>query len=437
MDFRSTTAVEIKCGVCVLIILSNTIELIHIFRSQKRWTNAQILFVNLALIDAALGCISIMTISVSLSQKSNRPLALSIALTYLLYLNTCELTFLVLLLSIDRWIAVKWPLKRCELMTRKRLYIGIVLSWAISILWVTLVVFLQFMVKGTTWLYVSGILTIVQTLIMTYLYYSIFVSYRRSSKAVVTFGDTSSHLKSIIAQEGDSQSKREFIFNKLKGQRSASESTRSSGENKEAVRIIGKNVLVIGIGRVEKSEKNRYSIHQRHGLAEKSSGKSQLSEVSSLIICPDAQNVTNDGADKYQDISEKRNTTQGTFNKCKESKRAACSGQEYCSQQKEKEQYGIDDNYQDRLCKGKNVVIHMSNKEKRLLKFCFAIVVCFAYSYVSPIFVLILAFSQTGNVPIWLDNFVGISILCGSLWNPILYFINQFMGKRKTPRKME
>ena len=259
---------------------------------------------------------------------------------------------------------------------------------------------------------------------MTYLYYSIFVSYRRSSKAVITFGDTSSHSKPIIAQEEESQGKKEFIFKKLKGQWSVSKSTRSSEESKNVVRIVGKSVLVIGIGRVERSEKNRYRIHQRHGLAEKISyWESQLSEVSSLIIRSDAQNVTNDGAD----FREEKYDTED-FIKCKESKRTACSGQEYCSQQEEKKQYRTDDNFQDRLCKGKNV-IQMSDKDKGLLEFCFAIAVCFACSHISPIFMLILAFSRTGNVPVWLDSFAGINILCRSLCNPILYFMNQFMGR--------
>ena len=230
MDVMSTTGNNIKRGVRVLIVLFNNIELIHIFRSQKHWHNAHILFFNLASIDTALGCIGIVTYSVSLSQNLNR----------LFTLNTCESIFLALLLSIDRWIVVKWPLKYRALMTKKKLYIVIVLSWVLSILYTFQVATLRYILHNIIWLCVDGILTVVQTLIMTYLYYSIFALYRRSSKAIVTFGEISSHLKSSTAQEVESQSEKNVIVKKLKGQKSVSESSTSGGESKDTVKITGK-----------------------------------------------------------------------------------------------------------------------------------------------------------------------------------------------------
>ena len=429
MDAISTTGAEVIRGICILIVIFNTIEVIHIFRSQKHWHNAHILFFNLALIDTALGCIGIVTYSVSPSQNFNRPFPRSITLTYLLHLNTCESIFMVLLLSIDRWIAVKWPLKYRALMTKKKLYIGIVLSWVLSILYTFLVVTQKYILKNIIWLYVNGILTVVQTLIMIYLYHSIFALYRRSSKTIVTFGDISGHSKPNTTQEVESQSEKNVTVKNLKGQKSVSESSTSGGESKDAAKITDQSSLVNSTGSTKRSEKDVHGIHQRHDLIKSTSySGSQLSKVSSIVVSSDVRHVTNDESDKYEGISEKRNTTGATFSRIKQSKRAA-SGQKSCSQQQEKNQSGIDNNGQDRLSKGENV-IQMSNKEKRLLKICFAMVVCFAYSYIPPVIVVPLA--RTGNVPVWLADFTAINILCGSLWNPILYFLNKFIGRRKT-----
>ena len=71
----------------------------------------------------------------------------------------------------------------------------------------------------------------------------------------------------------------------------------------------------------------------------------------------------------------------------------------------------------------KKGVTQMSDKENRLLKVCMAVVVCFLLSYLPLALLTIWLPTRSEKIPSWA---VDLNAFCGSLWNPFLYFLNQF-----------
>ena len=101
------------------------------------------------------------------------------------YGNMFALSFIVTLILVDRWIAVKWPLKYRLLMTRKRLYIGSLLSWLLAFL-----VKPVSLVKDVALVYIAPPLIIITVLIVIYFYCCLFYVYRRSVRAMKTYDNT-------------------------------------------------------------------------------------------------------------------------------------------------------------------------------------------------------------------------------------------------------
>ena len=84
------------------------------------------------------------------------------------------------------------------------------------------------------------------------------------------------------------------------------------------------------------------------------------------------------------------------------------------------------------------IPIRISDKEKRLLKFFLAIVICFSFSYVPAVIVTPLSLTVPNaviNTPYWLHYLIVVNAFCGSLWNPFLYFLRQLCSRRK-PRQI-
>ena len=125
----STLVVDkIMCALSLLIFLSNMAEITLLLRIKRSWHNAQIMLFSLALTDATLGYVTSITKSILLSQKYDNFSIFFVVERVIHYLNICSSSLIVLLIAMDRWIAVKWLMRYRILMTRKRLYIGILLS---------------------------------------------------------------------------------------------------------------------------------------------------------------------------------------------------------------------------------------------------------------------------------------------------------------------
>ena len=160
-----------------MIFSVNFIEIIFLLKTRRRWNNAHILVFNLAIEDAALELISVISFSIILSQEHKMVL---IAFT-LSYGNIWTSSFIVILILIGRWVAVKWPLRYRSLMTKTRLYIRIFISWTVGMLTTFGVFALIKITKSYVWIHIMLIVIIPEILILIYLYCSIFLTYRKGT----------------------------------------------------------------------------------------------------------------------------------------------------------------------------------------------------------------------------------------------------------------
>ena len=71
----------------------------------------------------------------------------------------------------------------------------------------------------------------------------------------------------------------------------------------------------------------------------------------------------------------------------------------------------------------------MSDKEIQLLKFCVAMVLFFSLSYMPLAIVLAVFELLFERIPSFVMNVIIANALCGSLWNPLLYFFYEFLSK--------
>ena len=328
MDFSLTKTwtinSQILCGVSFFILLANIIEITLILKERGRWRNAQILLFNLALVDAALGLTTIISTSIFLFNHI-RITILTAILGLVFFGNMCGSSFIVVLISADRWVAVKWPLQYRILMTKRRLHFAILVAWVLSILILSSIIALGEVEKDYTVRFsIMGSIMIIETLILVYLYCSIFVSYRKSAKATVTDSKALNNLK------------------------------RSE----------------VKIQRVQRQEK-ACKPDEKHIIS--------FSKLSSASL-------------------ESRN-----YN-CYKSEQRSSEGSR---------------------------LMQLTDREKRLLKFCIAIVVSFFLSNVPVAVALFIVRSLGKQTPSWLQVLTTVTLLSGSLWNPFLYFLHQFCCKRK------
>ena len=320
MNFVIIATNQILRAVSFLVIFVNVLEIILLLRARKRWCNAQILLFNLAITDAILGITTCIRVSFLLSQNDYS--VLSNIAQIIFYGNIYGSSFIVVLISIDRWIAVKWPLKYRLIMSKKRLCIGILLSWILAVLTTSGVVGLERLKATYGWIYIGGTVLIAETLILAYLYCYIFHSYRKSVRILKSDRNSTKNPSNSFLQQGNGK-----------------------------------------IHSVPSGEANSKPF---------SSYGSHLNEYKYIR------------GNKQEVIAEKR-------------------------------------------------LSRIPDKEKRLLRFCVAIVVCFLLSYMPAGIVLSFVLPLVGIKP-WLESFIVVNAFCGSLWNPYLYFLHQFLERKRLLR---
>ena len=422
LDFKSTKTYSIICVVGVLIVLANTIEIILLARARKRWYTAQILLLSLALADTALGCTCIIAITTFLSLEKIRGSIIFIVVRFFICLSIYGSSYLVTLLSVDRWIATKWPLKYRTWMTKNKIYIGISFSWVLSVLCAGTAETLRYFGKFHgyhTFLHMDFIVTASQTLILVYLYYSIFFAYRKSAKAVLTNGNTGSGLENKNVQEVKNHNEEKICVRSKKSKVYVLNSN-SHDEGHEMARINKWKYVSSAQRRTHGTEKGAYS-HEY----DPSTRESKAIEGPLVTFSFDSKQCRNAAISRCPNIdyrTDARGISRNANKKIElDSRHFPCS----------KEQENPNNNCQI-ISDQKIKEIPMSNKEKRLLKLCCGIVMSFAFSYIPPVVVIDLKKYHVGDIPDWLYSLVVINTLCGSLRNPFLYFLHQFFGKRKT-----
>ena len=184
MDCDKITGQKMIFLVSILILLANTAEIVLLLRTRKSKNNAMILLCSLAVADAILGITTASTIGMRLFWKRSISLVWYIQRS-LFYGNIFASSFIVILISVDRWIAVKWPLKYRLLMTRKRIYVGSLLSWLLAFLVIPVS-----LAKDVALVYIASPLIILTVLIVIYFYCSLFYVYRRSVRTMKIYGNT-------------------------------------------------------------------------------------------------------------------------------------------------------------------------------------------------------------------------------------------------------
>ena len=300
MNPIKATQNQILCAISLLVVFANVLEIIVLVRTKRRWYNAQVLLLNLAIADSALGLATLIWTSFWLSNMDYRTDSTEDLRTLAFFGGMYGSLLIMVLISVDRWFAVRWPLKYHVLMTRKRLYIGILLSWVLAALIVTGTVVLNSFSDGYGWFYIGGPVVIIEPFILVYLYSSIFVHYRKSARKTITNYSSTRYLKS---------------------------------------KVDGSTLSVSSVGPPE--------------------------------------NAIVEGKQITPDIRIRQ--------------------------------------------------MQMSGKESRLLRFCFVIAICFCVSYM-PAGITLQVVRIPSQMPPWLGAFIVINGFCGSLWNPILYFLYHYAG---------
>ena len=311
------TSLQTLRAISFIIFFVNGFEILFLLKTRKRWCHAHILVFNLAIADAVFGLTAIITMSFSLSARHYRFHSLLDIISYAwLYGNMLGSSLIVMLISIDRWIAVKWPFRYRTLMTKTRLYVAALSGWIAGVATVCAMFVLVHVTKSFGSFYFLQVIITMGQLINIYVYCSIFCLYRKSIRLTRTDHTSASNLN------------------------------RRKSERLNCIEI--------------------------------ESGTASLSAISSASVGP--KNTINN---KHQNTMEIE-----------------------------------------------KILIRMSDKEKRLLKFCLAVVLSFCLSYL-PLN-LIVSPEISGKMPPFLYFIINVNAFCGSLWNPFLYFLHQFFDRRKT-----
>ena len=325
MDFY-IIRLQILRGISFLIFSVNFLEIVFLLKTRKRWLNAHILVLSLALADTTLGFTTAIIMSFRLSHGNYKSLLLTLITYSFFYGNMCGSVFIVIFISVDRWIAVKWPFRYRSLMTKNRVCIGTLSALITGVIIVFAVFVFNTVIKTYSGTYILGVITITCTLILMYLYLSIFLLYRKTIRMVKVDRGFTGHCESRETQRKNS---------KIDDQ--------NSMESKSATVSLSPPSC-------------------------DSTGSQMIRE------------------NKYEEVSEEV----------------------------------------------KKRIIRMSDKEKRLLKFCLAIVICFVFSYLPLGLLIWLPISgKIVGIPSWAESLIYVNAFCGSLWNPFLYFLHQFFDNRK------
>ena len=174
------TTYKVIFTISVIICFANITEIVLLLKTRKWKHNAQILLLNLALADVTLGVTTSITFGASILREENQSDILALIQRLLLTGNVYGSLFIAVLISTDRFIAVKWPLKYRILMTKRRLYTGILFSWLLAFLIASVVI----LVKNAL-IYIGGSTIILIAVILVYLYSSIFFIYRKSVREMI------------------------------------------------------------------------------------------------------------------------------------------------------------------------------------------------------------------------------------------------------------
>ena len=320
---KEITKIQIICGVSFMVFFVNLLEIILLVKTKIRWCNAYILVLSLAIADATFGLTTAISLIfairfglTAIHYKSGETLA--VIFVALFYGNMFGSLFIAILISIDRWIAVKWPLRYRTLITKTRIYVAAFSAWIAGVVIVCGGSLFRKFTKNYGYTYLLQIIIVISILTPAYLYCSIFFLYRKSNRIRKNDHSLKSNFKRRSMQQGQEQT-----------------------------------------------------------CVERESGVTLLSTINSDLIGP--QNTRDNEPQRFLELNKR--------------------------------------------------LIQISDKEKRLLKFCLTLVACICLSYLPLNLLLWPRISK--KIPLLINLAVNLNALCGSLWNPFLYFLHQFLERKK------
>ena len=175
---------RLRCTLGFLLFVANIVEIIVFIRSKKKWTNAYILFFNLAITDSTLRLTTAITDSVLLLNNYHST-AMKVMKNIMFYSSIRSSCFIAILLSID-------VMDRSEMVSgipctdgKKAVIYWDFLSWVLGGVVCSSVFIINTKVaKDYEWAFIGGPIIVFQTLLVVYLYSSIFRQFRKSARSV-------------------------------------------------------------------------------------------------------------------------------------------------------------------------------------------------------------------------------------------------------------
>ena len=121
----------ISIAICSLALLRNAAEIIILIKTWKKLSIFEIWLFNLAVADGMISLAMIIFQSIGLNIIGNNRLA-SLA-TFVLHFSVYSSSSTIMLIAVDRLIAIKFPLKHKFWLTKKKVFILIIVVWITDI----------------------------------------------------------------------------------------------------------------------------------------------------------------------------------------------------------------------------------------------------------------------------------------------------------------
>ena len=373
--------------ISILILTVNMLELILLLKHRRRWKNAQILLFSLSLADFLLGFTYMFYSLFKLLDIGRRNrLFLNVSSSFL-YVNLYGSSMQVMLLTLDRLVAVKRPLKYRAWITQRRITKSILLSWLVS---VTVGILMQVLKKlhknAYTWSILGTVVCITEVVFFVVAYVSILVQYRKiSRKATINFSTSIGTVRSNKTRKFSDQpenSEGSARQSSLGYQSADACSCFTSFDNIS----VYPTIFTENFCSCSKTKRNGFTPFHIDYERERSHAREELpSDV---------------------------------ISKADEAKIRKVSAQS---------------NENSRLSQ-KDIAKIISNRERRLLILCIVTVLCFTLSFLS--FGIGVMFHHVVEHNKGLKSFIQILSICGSLWNPFIYFFyHHYEERRRRQRK--
>ena len=189
LSFPSTVTLALLYGISALpAVLGNGAFLWVIYKCRSLRTTSNLLITSLALADFFVGLVIDpvwIARCIITPRAPNHPLEIAIGSLWIQ--TSVTTTFSLCVVSLDRYIAIRFPLKYNQIVTYERCRLAVPLIWILSVilgltrLWITNPNFTPIL-----WACVTVITILLPMVLIIFCYYCIFVQARRQSRKIST-----------------------------------------------------------------------------------------------------------------------------------------------------------------------------------------------------------------------------------------------------------